>query len=377
MKKLFCCIFILAGASLLAQTTIETQLLVTTNEGTNGGSFRVAIQAKGTSLLANNTLGSATIDVYYAAADIQPIIIALNNVQVTYNAAITSSAYTRSATYVAGGPYIRLTLSGANVNSNFDGTPAGFDLTSSYQTLATINFTILNSAVSTDLTIGTGSLTVGLFSTHNNEDFSGTIIPQTMSAPVNIVNEPLPVELTSFTSKYLNDKIHLSWITKTEVNNSGFNVERKINESEWMKIGFVEGNGNSNSPKEYRFTDNDLSSGGSKFFYRLKQIDNDGQFEYSDVIEVNISPQQYELLQNYPNPFNPYTVIQFSTPTAGYVNLVVFNILGEQVAELVNGFKESGVYKINFDASELNSGVYFYKLSTGNFSEVKKLMVIK
>ena len=130
--------------------------------------------------------------------------------------------------YVAGGPYVRLSLSGANVNRNYDGTPAGFDLTSSYQTLATIYFTISNSAASTNLTIATGSLTIGLFTTHNNEDFSGNILPQTMSAPVNIVNEPLPVELSSFAAKmYDQDKVKLDWSTQTEVNNYGFDVGRQ------------------------------------------------------------------------------------------------------------------------------------------------------
>lgn len=188
---------------------------------------------------------------------------------------------------------------------------------------------------------------------------------------------PLPVELSSFTLKQMTDKIQLNWITKTEVNNYGFNVERKINKEDgWNAIGFVQGNGNSNSPKYYSFDDKNLSSG--KYSYRLKQIDTDGQFEYSKVIEVDlISPMKYELSQNYPNPFNPVTTIQFSIPEAGDVNLTVYNILGELVAELVNGDKEAGVYTINFNAAELNSGLYIYKLTAGNFNEVKKLMVIK
>lgn len=108
--------------------------------------------------------------------------------------------------------------------------------------------------------------------------------------------QPLPVELSSFTSKYLNDKIQLNWLTKTEVNNCWFNIERRIKEGEWNNIGFVEGHGNSNSPKEYSYIENDLFAGESKFQYRLKQVDAGGQFEYSDVVEVEIAPTKFELL---------------------------------------------------------------------------------
>lgn len=377
MKKLILFFLIFTNLGVFAQTTIETKLLVTTNDGTNGGSFRVAIQAKGTNLLANNTLGSSTVDVYYTASDIAPVLIAGNNVQVTYNPNITSAAYTRSSTYVAGGPYIRLSLSGGGVNSNFDGTPAGFDLSSVYQTLVTINFTILNSANSTNLTIDPGSLTIGLFSTHNNEDFSGTIIPQTMSSPENIVNQPLPVELTTFTSKYLNYKIQLNWVTKTEVNNYGFNVERRINDGEWNRIGFVEGHGNSNSPKDYSYIDKDLFAGGSKFQYRLKQVDTDGTFEYSDVVEVEVMPTQYELSQNYPNPFNPSTTIRFSLPQASQIKIELYNVIGEQVATLADGMYESGYHKIDFNAGSLPSGTYIYRLISESFVQTKKMMILK
>jgi len=191
----------------------------------------------------------------------------------------------------------------------------------------------------------------------------------------------LPVELSSFSASITGTKVNLSWMTETEVNNYGFEIERKsgsrLSEAGYFeKIGFVSGNGNSNSPKYYSFEDRNLTLG--IYSYRLRQIDTDGQFEYSKVIEVALDvPMKYELTQNYPNPFNPVTTIQFSIPQAGEVKLTVFNILGEQVAELVNERKEAGVHTINFDAIELNSGIYIYKLTTGKFSDVKKLMVIK
>ena len=127
------------------------------------------------------------------------------------------------------------------------------------------------------------------------------------------LNEPLPVELTSFTASTDKNAIDLNWETKTEVNNYGFNVERRINDGDWDSIAFIEGNGNSNSPKEYSYIDKDIFAGGSKFQYRLKQIDNNGSFEYSDVVEIEVVPPD-ELSQNYPNPFNPSTTIRFSLP---------------------------------------------------------------
>jgi len=138
----------------------------------------------------------------------------------------------------------------------------------------------------------------------------------------------------------------------------------------------VEGHGHSNSPKDYSFIDPGVS--GGKYLYRLKQIDTDGQFEYSKIVEVDLSvPQQFELSQNYPNPFNPITTIKFSVPQSGNVKLLVYNLLGEEVAELANGFFETGVHTLNFNASSLNSGVYIYELSTEGFIQSRKMTLIK
>ena len=190
---------------------------------------------------------------------------------------------------------------------------------------------------------------------------------------------PLPVELTSFSATTIGSTVKLSWRTETEINNYGFEVERYALSAErqaWEKIGFVNGNGNSNSPKSYSFTDNGVLSG--KYNYRLKQIDNDGQFEYSKTIEVDFgSPKKFELSQNYPNPFNPVTTIRFNLPEAGNVKLTLFNILGQEIKTLVNEFKESGVHTINFDATELNSGMYIYKIEAGNFVQTRKMTLIK
>ena len=196
-------------------------------------------------------------------------------------------------------------------------------------------------------------------------------------AALALSNEPLPIELSLFTAVFKKSYILLSWRTETEVNNYGFNVERSINEGEWNTLGFVEGHGNSNSPKEYSFTDNDLFAGGSKFQYRLKQVDNDGSFEYSDVVEVEKVPIQYELSQNYPNPFNPSTTIRFSLPKQTQLKLNLYNILGELVETIIEGNYEVGNYKVTFNASNLSSGVYIYRIESSEFVQTKKMMLLK
>jgi hypothetical protein len=192
-----------------------------------------------------------------------------------------------------------------------------------------------------------------------------------------IINSPpLPVELSSFSATIKNGNVFLKWRTETEVNNYGFEILRSAQNDRWVKLGFVQGNGNSNSPKDYSFIDNQVSAG--KYSYRLKQLDTDGNFEYSKIIELDLgSPTKFELSQNYPNPFNPTTTISFTLPESGQVSLVVYNLLGEQVAELINEFKYAGVHTINFDASELNSGIYLYKMETGQYSNARKMNLIK
>ncbi|MBK7104955.1 MAG: T9SS type A sorting domain-containing protein [Ignavibacteriae bacterium] len=190
------------------------------------------------------------------------------------------------------------------------------------------------------------------------------------------ISDVLPVELTTFTAFANQKEIKLNWQTATEVNNYGFDVERKPETGDWKKIGFVEGHGNSNSPKNYAFSDNTAFSG--KYFYRLKQIDIDGKFEYSKTEEVTLETQLiFELKQNYPNPFNPKTNIQFSIPEISNISISVYNIIGEKVETLLNKKLEAGLYSIIFDASELNSGIYFYTIKTENFIQTKKMIVAK
>ncbi len=195
----------------------------------------------------------------------------------------------------------------------------------------------------------------------------------------------LPVELTTFSASVVDNKVELKWNTATEVNNYGFNVERKLQNGSWMKIGFVKGNGNSNSPKQYSFIDN--PSGGTQFQYRLKQIDNDGKFEYSKIIEIALAaPAKFLLEQNYPNPFNPSTTIRYEIPNAEYVTLKVYDILGNEVETLVDKEEQAGSYSIQFSdvrnqrlevITQIASGIYFYRLQTGSFVQTKKMLLLK
>jgi hypothetical protein len=191
----------------------------------------------------------------------------------------------------------------------------------------------------------------------------------------------LPVELSSFTALVKNNFVILNWTTQTEVNNYGFEIERTSNvkgqmSDSWTKIGFVNGNGNSNSPKSYSYEDKNVTAG--KYSYRLKQIDNDGQIEYSKTIEVEFNGfNKFELSQNYPNPFNPATTIRFNIIEAGMVKLTLFNILGQELRTVLNEYKESGVHIPNFDAGDLDSGVYIYKLEAGAFVQTRKMTLLK
>ncbi len=189
-------------------------------------------------------------------------------------------------------------------------------------------------------------------------------------------NNPLPVELTSFTASTRGNTVTLNWETKTEVMNHGFEVERKTAITEWAKIGFVEGHYTTNSPKYYSFTDKPTESG--KVFYRLKQIDTDGAFEYSPEVMVDMGlPTNFALEQNYPNPFNPETVIRYALPVAGDVTIEVFNGLGEKIATLVDGLKEAGNHQVSFKVDNLPSGLYFCKMTAGKFTSTRKMMLLR
>ncbi|MBN8546878.1 MAG: T9SS type A sorting domain-containing protein [Ignavibacteria bacterium] len=212
----------------------------------------------------------------------------------------------------------------------------------------------------------------------------GTMVNQTMAAKliVNTMNfmmsggSNIPVELTSFNANADANSVLLTWTTATELNNQGFSVERKKEGGSYTSAGFIAGRGNTLEPSAYSFVDKSLESG--KYTYRLKQVDFDGTFKYSNEVEVEVgSPSVFALEQNYPNPFNPSTVIKYSIPVDGFVNLTIYNTIGEKIKTIVSSVQKAGSYEVSFDASKLASGVYIYRLESGSFSSVKKMILNK
>jgi len=191
---------------------------------------------------------------------------------------------------------------------------------------------------------------------------------------------PVPVELTSFTASVSGNTVELKWETASEINNSGFEIERRIN-NVFEKINFIPGHGTTTKSHSYSFTDKPNTEG--KISYRLKQIDFNGEFSYSNIIEVDfILPKEYSLKQNYPNPFNPVTKISYSLAEDSKVTLAVYNLLGQQVALIINEEQPAGIYDYDFNAAGLTSGTYFYRIEAagknGNsFTATRKMIYLK
>jgi hypothetical protein len=191
---------------------------------------------------------------------------------------------------------------------------------------------------------------------------------------------PVPVELSLFTALVSGSNVQLKWLTETETNNFGFQMERSTSAA-WDSIGFVQGHGTVAKSQSYQFSDDlsDIMGKVREVKYRLKQIDTDGSYVYSQVLKVTPKlPQKPQLNQNYPNPFNPSTTISYLVPTPGFVTLKIYDTLGRELYTLVNEFQKANAYAVNFDASEFSSGIYFYALRIDNdLVQAKKLLFVK
>jgi hypothetical protein len=268
----------------------------------------------------------------------------------------------------------------------------GFACNSAGDFLWTGNFTILSNVNSDKLQMVS---TVDVYKNCKlawGDDRLGArgIYAQDINPDGQLGNSVIPVELVSFTANVLNNSVTLNWVTASELNNSGFEIERAVISNpngmrnlDWQSIGFVNGNGTTSKSNSYSFMDENISNG--KYSYRLKQIDFDGTFSYSNEVEVDLSlPQSFSLEQNYPNPFNPVTKIKYTIPNVtlsgvegSRVIFKVYDIIGNEVATLVNENKPAGNYEVTFGAKNLSSGTYFYKLQAESFTETKKMVLIK
>jgi photosystem II stability/assembly factor-like uncharacterized protein len=208
------------------------------------------------------------------------------------------------------------------------------------------------------------------------DQYGFALLGTTYEGAFRTIESTIDVELTAFAAEADVNKIILSWTTATELNNLGFEIQRSKNEEEFCTVGFVNGHGTSTEQHNYIYIDIDLNN--ATYFYRLKQVDNDGSFDYSQVVQVDFKAiYSYELEQNFPNPFNPVTTIRYSIPQKSNVALKVYDILGNEVTTLVNEEKDQGIYTINFDANNLASGLYLYRIQAGSFIETKKMIFLK
>lgn len=194
----------------------------------------------------------------------------------------------------------------------------------------------------------------------------------------------IPVELVSFNALVRGNDIELKWITASEINNKGFEIEKCLTQTpskgegfiDWISLGFVKGNGTSTEMNRYEFVDQNLEPG--KYSYRLKQIDYDGNFSFSNIVEAEIfAPDEFSLEQNYPNPFNPATVISWQSPVGSHQTLRIYDVLGNEVETLVDEYRQAGRFKVEFYASNLADGVYIYKLTVGNYTATRKMILMK
>ena len=186
----------------------------------------------------------------------------------------------------------------------------------------------------------------------------------------------VPVEFVSFNASVTNNVVNLDWATASETNNKGFEVQRRMENSEYSTIAFIDGKGTTTGSNNYAYTDSKIESG--KYFYRLRQIDFDGTFAYSSEVEVDVATiTSFALDQNFPNPFNPSTSISYRLPEASDVVVKIYDVMGNEVATLVNGRQDAGVHQVVFDAAKLSSGSYIYSIKAGNFSATKKMILMK
>jgi hypothetical protein len=314
------------------------------------------------------------------------ILIRANDLMVTGSSSDAAHRYTLTGTYISDFvtgiqfPQQIVQLSGGRVAIAIFSSPSGLGIYDSSGTQ--ISFFTAVTGLRGVYQLGSGNYLVSNGTgVHEISSTDGSLIRTVVASSncqyINLADYAIiPVELTSFTASASENIVTLNWSTATETNNSGFAIERSYSGSAFEQISFVEGFGTTASSHNYTYSDRNLLTG--KYSYRLKQIDYDGTISYSEILNTEVGmPGRFALEQNYPNPFNPSTTISYSVPFDADVTIEVFNLLGQKVQTLMNDFKKAGRYQLTFDASGLSSGTYLYKLSSGDYSSIRKMTLVK
>ncbi|MCF8260650.1 MAG: T9SS type A sorting domain-containing protein [Melioribacteraceae bacterium] len=332
----------------------------------SNGSGAGGLLSPSADLLGEFAIETATEDYFYATSDLNPAI-KLSGLEVSKSYifqffATRNTTGTRKTEYSISGASTTLDTiqtSGTDIgDSGYDGNN---------------NYLAVSAGVAPN---ASGEITITLSNVEGGFHYLAAL--KILEAETVVA---LPVELSLFTANLNGSVVAINWETETELNNYGFEIERLKSDDggedlAWQKIGFVSGFGTTNSSKSYSFTDASPAAGQN--YYRLKQIDFDGKYEYSNVVEIDFTlPAEFELSQNYPNPFNPETTIEYSVPFESFVNLTVYNSLGEVVKILVNGMQSTGKYNIPFKAIDYSSGFYFAKLTSGENTKIIKMILLK
>ena len=377
-------IFLISYSTSFSQTsTIEQKLSVLQNSGTNGGVFSVEYQIKGTNLTTAATLASLNADIVYDSAIVR--FVNGTNWQGKIDEANGYSSSIQSNNTEAGNyKAVRIVVVAPTLNEDGSAGVTGYDLKSNYETIVQLNFIILDNTKRATLTVKSITNQVGLFLNPANNPNSFDITNKNLSNPINIQDEPMPVMLASFISNVNGRNVKLSWVTSSEINNKGFEIERAESGSPntFTEVSFINGANNSNMPKQYSYTDTKLNSG--KYTYRLKQTDNNGNYQYYSLnssVDVAL-PSKINISQNYPKPFNPVTKIDYEVPVDSKVSVKIYDMTGKEVSTLLSTENhKAGFYTLQFDASKLSSGTYIYRFiaenTTNTFTESKKMTVIK
>ena len=385
MSKVYLIIlfFVYCIGNVTAQT-IDQKLSLLNNSKQIGGEFVIGYQVKGTNLTSAITLASINVDIIYdtttlkftGGTDWLPALSESNG----YLKCIKSN----SAEF---GQYqsIRIIITAPYLNDSGSSNSSGFDISNQYSLIVKIHFNILVDTGYTRVSIKSVTNQAGLFMNPHNQPNTFDVMSMTLSAPV-IINEPLPVNLTSFSSEVTKNDVKLIWKTNNEINNQGFEIQRQYSAtghqySDWDMIGFVKGNGTTNNLTNYTFEDKKINSG--KYKYRLKQIDYNGNFSYYNLqnnIEIGI-PDKFSLSQNYPNPFNPVTKIDYEISADSRVKISIFDIAGKVLQTLLNEQVSAGYHTLKFNGDNLSSGVYFYRIicesQSLKFIDTKKMVLLK